>query len=111
MTINGVEFDIDFTDADFIERYDEKTKEVEQQIGALREKSLSPAQGIRQECKIIKDFLDYVIGDGTSEKIFQGKDSLNLCLNAFEDMINEVDRQQQEFDARLKKYSPERTKR
>ena len=111
MKILGVEFDIDFTDADFIERYDDKTKEVEQQIENLKTKTLSPAEGIRQECKIIKEFLDYVIGEGASEKIFHGKDSLNLCLYAFEDMINAVDKQQEEFDARLKKYSPERIKR
>ena len=113
MTINGVEFDIDFTDADLIERYDYKQKEVDRQIEELRSKkdTLTPAEGIRQECKIIKEFLDYVLGEGTSEKIFGSKDSLNLCLIAFEDIIDNFDKQQQEIQKRINKYSPERIKR
>jgi hypothetical protein len=113
MTINGVEFEIDFTDADFIEKYDYKLKDVEKQIEELRSKknTLKPAEGIRQECKIIKEFLDYVLGDGTSEKIFGGKDSLNLCLKAFEDIIDNFDKQQQDMQERINKYSPERIKR
>ena len=113
MTINGVEFDIDFTDADFIERYEFKYKEVEKEIEELHNKkdTINPVEGIRQECKIIKEFLDYVLGDGTSEKIFKGKDSLNLCLTAFEDIIDNVDKQHKEMQERLNKYSPERLKR
>ena len=113
MTINGVEFDIDFTDADLIERYDFKQKEVAKQVEELRAKknTLSPAEGIRQECKIIKEFLDYVLGDGTSEKIFGNKDSLNLCLSAFEDIIDNFDKQQKNIQERINKYSPERIKR
>lgn len=113
MTINGVEFDIDFTDADFIERYEFKYKEVEKEIEELQNKkdTINPVEGIRQECKIIKEFLDYVLGDGTSEKIFKGKDSLNLCLTAFEDIIDNVDKQHKEMQERLNKYSPERLKR
>lgn len=112
MTIIGVEFDIDFTDADFIERYETKYKEIEKQIQELSEnKPVSPAEGIRQECKIIKDFLDYVVGEGTSEKLFKGKDSLNLCVKAFEDIIDNVDEQQRDMQERIKKYSPERIER
>lgn len=113
MTINGVEFDIDVTDADFIEKYEFKYKEVEEQINDLDKKknTISIVEGIRQECKIIKDFLDYVLGEGASEKIFKGKDSLNLCLNAFEDIIDNVDKQHREMQERMNKYSPERLKR
>lgn len=111
MTINGVEFDIDFTDADFVERYENKINDVNKDIEELRNKTISPAEGIRQECKIIKEFLDYVIGEGTSEKIFGDKDSLKLCVKAFEDIINEVDRQREEMQETIKKYSPERIAR
>ena len=89
MIINGVELEIDFTDADFIEKVEEACKEVFNKAEELKQdKKLSLAEGIRQECKILKDFLDYVLGDGTSEKLFKGKDSLNQCLKAFEDIIN-----------------------
>ena len=74
MIINGVELDIDFTDADFIEKIENGSKEVYQKAEELKQlKQLSLAEGIRQECKILKDFLDYVLGNGTSEKLFKGK--------------------------------------
>ena len=113
MVINGVEFDIDFTDAELIERIDVKSKEVYSQAEELEKnkENLSPAEGIRQECKILKEFLDYVFGEGTSEKIFGDKNSLRDCLQAFEDIINERNRQLENFKKTVSKYSPERLKR
>ena len=112
MIINGVEFDIDFTDADILERIENGSKEIYQKAEELKgNKDLSPAEGIRQECKILKDFLDYVLGDGTSEKLFKGKDSLNQCLSAYEDIINARKTQYDEIQAKVSKYSPDRLKR
>lgn len=113
MTINGIEFDIDCTDADFIEKYQTKYNEVKKDIEDLENKKdeISAVEGIRQECKIIKDFLDYVLGEGASEKIFKGKDSLKQCVTAFEDIINGVEEQHQEMQNIFDKYSPERFNR
>ena len=112
MIINGVELEIDFTDADFIERVEEACKEVFNKAEELKQdKKLSLAEGIRQECKILKNFLDYVLGDGTSEKLFKGKDSLNQCLKAFEDIINAKQNSMNEFESKISKYSPDRLKR
>lgn len=112
MIINGVELEIDFTDADFIEKVEEACKEVFNKAEELKQdKKLSLAEGIRQECKILKDFLDYVLGDGTSEKLFKGKDSLNQCLKAFEDIINAKQNSMNEFESKISKYSPNRLKR
>ena len=112
MKINGVDLEIDFTDADILERIENGSKEVFNKAEELKEnKNLSPAEGIRQECKILKDFLDYVLGDGTSEKLFKGKDSLQQCLQAYEDIINARTTQLNEFQARVSKYSPDRLKR
>ena len=112
MIINGVKFDIDFTDADFIEKIENASKNVFKEAEELKQnKELSLAEGIRQECKILKDFLDYVLGDGTSEKLFKGKDSLNQCLQAYEDIISARKTQYDEIQARVSKYSPDRLKR
>ncbi len=112
MIINGVKFDIDFTDADILERIENGSKEIFNKAEELKgNKDLSPAEGIRQECKILKDFLDYVLGDGTSEKLFKGKDSLNQCLQAYEDIIKARTTQFNEFQTRVSKYSPDRLKR
>lgn len=112
MTINGVEFDIDFTDAEFIEKIETASKEVYEKADKLKQlENISIAEGIRQECMILKDFLDYVLGDGTSEKLFKGKNSLELCFKAFEDIIREKEKSYNEFNERISKYSPERLKR
>lgn len=112
MIINGVELNIDFTDADILERIENGSKEIFEKAEELKgNKDLSPAEGIRQECKILKDFLDYVLGDGTSEKLFKGKDSLQQCLQAYEDIINARTTQLNEFQMRVSKYSPDRLRR
>ena len=113
MTINNVEFEVDFTDADLIERIDVKSKEIYQKAEELEKnkENLSPAEGIRQECKILKEFLDYVFGEGTSQKLFGDKDSLKDCLKAYEDIINERNRQLNNFIDTIEKYSPDRLKK
>lgn len=112
MIINGVELEIDFTDAEIVEKIELGSKEVYDKAEELRKQTgLSPAEGIRQECKILKDFLDYVLGDGTSRKLFGEKNSLQQCVKAFEDIINARKQQYDEFQARVSKYSPDRLKR
>lgn len=111
MKINGVELEIDFTDADILEKIEKGSKEVYDKAEKLKGTTLSPAEGIRQECKILKDFLDYVLGEGTSEKLFKGKDSLKQCLNAYEDIINAREEEYKTLQSRVRKYSPDRLKR
>lgn len=111
MEINGVKLDIDFTDADFIEKVDKAVEKVKEDCEKIDLKSLSFAEGIRQECKIIKDFFDFVFGDGTSEELFKGKNSLDLCLKAFEDIRKEKEKSMSDFVNRVNQYSPERIKR
>lgn len=112
MIINGVKLDIDFTDADILEKIENGSKIVYEKAEELKgNKNFSPAEGIRQECKILKDFLDYVLGDGTSEKLFKGKDSLNQCLKAFEDIINAKQNAMNNFQSKISKYSPDRLNR
>lgn len=112
MIINGIKMNIDFTDADILEKIEEGSKKIYDEAEELKgNKDLSPAEGIRQECKILKNFLDYVLGEGTSEKLFQGRDSLNQCLQAYEDILKGRNEQMKEFQTRVSKYSPDRINR
>ena len=114
MTINGVEFEIDFTDADVMELIDRESQIASQKAKELEKQNLddlSLAEGIRQECKIVKDFFDNVFGEGTSEKIFGNKDSLMECINAYEDTMNAYQEQYKEYYDRVSKYSPDRLER
>ena len=111
MTINGVNRDIDFTDADLLEKIEEGSKKVYDETEKIRNVNLKLAEGIRQECKILKDFIDYVFGEGTSKEWFGEKDSLHLILQAFTDVINERDKQMNSINELASKYSPERVQR
>lgn len=111
MTINGVNRDIDFTDADLLEKIEEGSKKVYDETEKIRNVNLKIAEGIRQECKILKDFIDYVFGEGTSKEWFGEKDSLHLILQAFTDIINERDKQMNSINELASKYSPERVQR
>lgn len=113
MKINGVDFDVDFTDADILEKIDKGAEEVDKKTEELRKKEndITPAEGIRQGCKIIKEFLDYVFGDGTSKKLLKDKDSLSQCIDTFEDIIKARNEQYESVANRLNKYSPERLNR
>lgn len=111
MTINNVKLDADFTDADLIERIEIGSKKVFDETEKIKNEKFQVAEGIRQECKIIKDFLDYVFGEGTSEEIFGDKDSLNLCLKAFKDIINEKEKQVKSINDFVSRYSPDRVQR
>lgn len=111
MTINEKVFDVDFTDADLIEKIEIGSKKVFDETERIKNEKFDVAEGIRQECKIIKDFLDYVFGEGTSKELFGDKDSLSLCLKAFEDIINEKEKQVKSINDFVSRYSPDRVQR
>ena len=113
MILNGIEFEVDFTDADILEAIDRESQVVLEKSNELEKnkENLSPAEGIRQECKIVKEFLDNVLGEGTSEKIFGNKDSLNLCLDVYDEIIKTYQEQYKTYYERINKYSPDRLQR
>ncbi len=113
MKINNIEFDIDFTEADTIERISEAEKIVQEQNEELIKiyDTLPQAEGIRQECKIAKDFLDRVLGEGTSERLFGNRNSLAECVKAIEDVKIAKEEQENKVNSIISKYSPERLER
>ena len=112
MKINGVELEVNFLDADFMEKIENCCKKVSEQAEKSKTelKNLTLSQQIKAECKIIKDFFDEVFGEGTSDKVFKGKNDLMLCLSAFQDLIEAKAKMQQEMNSLFAKYSPDRLK-
>ena len=114
MVLNGVKFDdVDFTDASMLEVIDKESKIVyDKSVELEKEKEkLTIAEGIRRECKIVKDFLDNVLGEGTSQKIFGNKDSLNLCADVYEEFMKTCQEQYNSYYQKINKYSPDRFQR
>ena len=112
MKINGVELEINFLDADFMEKIENCCRKVSEKTEKAKTelKDLTLSQQIKEECKIIKDFFDEVFGEGTSDKVFKGKNDLMLCLSAFQDLVNAKAKMQNEMNSLFAKYSPDRLK-
>ena len=110
MKINGVELEVNFLDADFMEKLENCCKKVNDQAEKSKKelKDLTYSQQIKAECKIIKDFFDDLFGEGTYEKIFQGKNDLMLCLSAFQELVEEKVKAQKNVNNLFSKYSPNR---
>ena len=112
MKINGIELEINFLDADFVEKLENAFKKVNEKAenSKKEQKELTYSQQIKAECKIINEFFDEVFGEGTSELIFKGKNDLKLCLSAFQDLADAKVRMQNEMNSLFAKYSPDRLK-
>ena len=112
MKILDKEFEVDFYDANTMERIEKGMEKVNK---IIKEKSViknqKTSEVIREVCNIIFDFFDYVLGNEASKKIFGNKTSLTLCIKAYEDFINAKQEQEAVFENISKKYSPNRATR
>lgn len=121
MILNGYKVEIDNTDAEFSEKYEDALEKLQKQENELQEqlKSLKGknvrSKAIRMQCQSIFDFFDNVLGEGTHEKIFKGKVSLKLCIDTLEEFVANVIAQDKAYEEVIKKatakYSIDRLKR
>jgi len=89
VTINGVELEVEYFDADWMERF-EKALEVYGKKGQdMKSFEGSTAEGYRKLCAITNEFFDSVFGDGTAEQLFHGKNDLMEHLKAVDLLIEE----------------------
>ena len=88
MKLKNIEVDFSFTDAGCIERLENATKNVKEKAAVKEKENLSLSESIREECKIIDEFIDETFGEGTAEKIFNGKRDLQEHMALFTDIMN-----------------------
>lgn len=112
MKILEKEFDIDFYDANTMEKIEAGMENVKKAVDEnINIKSQKTSEAIRKVCNVIFAFFDDVLGEGTSKKIFGNKTSLTLCIKAYEDFIQAKKKQDETFEEISKKYSPNRASR
>lgn len=97
MKLGNIEVDFSFTDADDLERFENGAKKVKELSSQYEKKELSMSEAIKEECKIIDDFFDEVFGEGTANKIFEGKKDLKEHIEMFSDIVNEKVKQTKDF--------------
>lgn len=113
--IRNVELDFDFNDADDMEKLENAIEKTQKQLETISVDNKKTSEVIRETCKYIFDCFNDIFGDGTDKKVFGDKTNLNICKEAFEDLINARIEQEKEFSEEMsnieKKYSPNRATR
>lgn len=109
LKINGVELEFDLLDADTAEKYDECLKDVRN----IKDKvaCMSVGESIRYQCNAVFDVFDSIFGEGTSFEIFGEKAHLGKCLDAFETLVAEANKQADDMGKKYSKYAPNRAAR
>ena len=108
---NEQAFEMDLTDADFAEKYQSAFETL-----ATEEEKL-PKDGrlsdiIRANCNIYYNLFDNIFGEGSGQKIFGGKHSVELCEEVFDSFflfcMKENARMTQMRTKRFEKYAPKK---
>lgn len=77
------EEEVDFNDADFLDALEEAKDAMDQKIKNVP-KTGKRRDLIRAQCACFYTFFDVLFGEGAGEAIFEGKNSLELCIRATE---------------------------
>lgn len=109
--IYGEEFELDFLDADEMDRIEAAIQKVQNKNKPEAYVGLTQSQLIRKQCQTVFDFFDEVFGEGAHKRIFKGKCNLAMALNAFGEVIKAKNNSVQEIRAIRDKYSPNRAQR
>lgn len=113
--IRNVELDFDFNDADDMEKLENAIEKTQKGIENISVDGKRTSEVIRETCKYIFDCFNDIFGNDTDKKIFGDKTNLNICKEAFKDLINAKIEQEKEFSEEIsnieKKYSPNRAAR
>ena len=80
MKILDKEIDFNLNDAESIDR--------------LQELDSSYA---KEQCQVYKEFFDAAIGEGTSEKLFEGKNDYMQIIKAYNEFIDRIEEKVTEF--------------
>lgn len=99
MRINDVELYADLYEADVVDRYLAAMKKVADEANKLRKDiSLTPGESIRRQCQTIFECFNSIYGEGTDKKLFGERTNLKECLSAFQQLIDETNRQKTEME-------------
>lgn len=100
---NNFECDLDFTDADFMERFENAY------FNMVNQQEKAPKAGTSSEisrawCQTFFEFVESVFGPGTKEKMFGNRVSVRLCVEVSEQLYSEYIRQKHEMNEIKNKY-------
>ncbi|HJC73214.1 MAG TPA: hypothetical protein H9698_10555 [Candidatus Ruthenibacterium merdavium] len=103
MTLNGIEFDFDFTDADDLERFEnayDALQKAQENAEAQNEKA---SVIVRSQCLAVKAFFDEVLGEDAYAQLVQKPSSMEQNNDAIFDFVEAYTKAMQDVNAKTKK--------
>lgn len=83
-TIKGVDFDIDILDADVMERLEDAAEKIQKRVAEEKAKKYKKnSEFIRVFNSLTENFIDEVLGEGSSELIFGGSQNMMEHMEAY----------------------------
>lgn len=98
MKIFDAEFEIDFFDADILERYETAVENYQKNYAEVTRRQMSAAETVRSLCDVVFDFMDEVFGDGAAKQIFGDECNLRKALMAMQTVNREAAKQREELE-------------
>ena len=103
MTLNGIEFDFDFTDADDLERFEnayDALRTAQDNAEAQNEKA---SVIVRSQCLAVKAFFDEVLGEDAYPQLVQKPSSMEQNNDAIFDFVEAYQKAMQDVGAKTQK--------
>jgi hypothetical protein len=98
--INGVELELDLMDADVLD----SVQDALENLTTESEQSERVGDMVRQPCITINTFFDAVFGEGASDAVFQGKMNLVDHMDAFTQIVSEIEKAPETINGQMDKY-------
>lgn len=112
MKILNTEIEFNFYDADDMERLEKAIDETTEELNNIKTENRRISEIIRESCKVVFNCFNKSFGEGTDKKVFGSKMNYNTCIEAFQDLCNEREKQDNTFEEKIRKienkYSPNR---
>lgn len=107
MKILDKKIDFDFFDAQQMEKYEKEADIAKNELSKIDLNKMKQSEFINKVCEIIEKCFENVFGEGTSEKLFEGKRNFRLCVKAFSDLVKARKEQVSEIDNEVKDFQKE----
>lgn len=107
---NDFETNVDFTDADFMEKFENAYEEAMKNVDKAP-KTGKVSERIRYQVNVFDKFFSIVFGKDSIEKLFLGKSSIEMRIEACNSLYDFRNKENQRYNSMVNKYRPNRQQR
>lgn len=97
------ETEVRFSDADFLERLEKANDELNENCNAVP-KTGKLSDIVRAECSCFYDFFDTLFGKGTADKMYGGKNDVELCVESASSLFELRKKEDERWNSDFARY-------